>query len=69
MNERDMADAIALELIEDIDNFANSLVKFADRFSQYCEQYQHLLSEDRREELDVCFDRFSKRLEDLGEPR
>jgi len=56
-----MAEFFVDELMDDMDRFADYLLKLEDRWSKYGQQYQHLLSPAKRTELEACYQRFHER--------
>ena len=57
-----MADFLAAELIDDLNVLANSMLVFDERWTRYGEQYEKLLSPERRAELEAAFQRFVDRI-------
>lgn len=56
-----MAEFFASELIDDIDKLATWLLELEDRWCQYGQTYQHLLTAEKRKELEECHQRFRER--------
>lgn len=55
-----MAEFLAGELIDDIDLLCRHLLELENRWTQYGEQYEHLLSLEKRAELEACMQRFQE---------
>lgn len=67
MTPEKMAEFLAGELIDDIDRLADWLLQMEDRWRKYGQQFQHLLPQSKRDELEAAWKRFSDRTEHLAD--
>lgn len=61
-----MAEFFASELIDDVDKLADYLLEFGERWCQYGQQYEALLTSEKRAEVEECIQRFFSKLKHLG---
>jgi len=62
-----MAEFFVGELIDDMDRLADYLIALEDRWSKYGQQYQHLLTPEKRAELEACWCRFHERTKHMAD--
>ena len=62
-----MAEFFVSELIDDLDRLADWLLVFEDRWSEYGQRYQHLLTPEKQAELEACWHRFHERTRHMAD--
>jgi hypothetical protein len=62
MTKEQMAVILADEMMEDMDRFAANVRALSERWSQYGEQYEHLLPPDKKAQMALFFDHFMARM-------
>jgi len=67
MSPEKMAEFFASELIDDIDRLADHLLALDDRWAKYGQQYQNLLTAEKRAEMEACWRRFHERTKHMAD--
>lgn len=62
MTPKQVGEILVDEMIEDFDRLAEYLERFADRWETYGKQYSHLISEEKKQEIEAAVKRFHERL-------
>lgn len=67
MTPEQMADALADEMIEDLDKISSMLLQFHDRYMQYSTQFGALVSDKKKEQVEQALIDFYQKMESFVE--